>query len=437
MVARSWPSTTGRPAAAARSRTRPARWPRPLAAVERPDTRRGLAALVRLVERADVERVVVGLPLTLARGGGRAGRGGACVCRAAGAETERSGGAVRRAPHHAARRAHRGARGRSTRAPPRTCSRATSPAPSRARASERRTAAGAGRPLARGARGRTPRARGAPGAAAAPTPPPEPPPAPSATGSPRPQRAATGADGRAAGAGRPPRRRPRWGRLRGRCWWPWSRWRVVVAWFADLALPAVQGRRRRAGAASTVPRGSSLEQIADLLESEGVVSSSRSSSCARGSRAAAASSSPAATRSREDMSFIAALDALEQGAAAEHRPGHDPRGALAPRDRADASGRLRGQLRRRHPPLARARSRATTGPRGPTSLEGFLFPATYELKRGSRCASWWTPARRLQAQASRTVDLRYARSKNLTALRRADHRLDGRARGRRCRGSGR
>lgn len=38
----------------------------PLAAVERPDTRRGLAAIARLVDERDVERVVVGLPLTLA-----------------------------------------------------------------------------------------------------------------------------------------------------------------------------------------------------------------------------------------------------------------------------------------------------------------------------------------------------------------------------------
>jgi putative Holliday junction resolvase len=37
----------------------------PLAAVERPPTRRGLAAIRRLVREHDVARVVVGLPLTL------------------------------------------------------------------------------------------------------------------------------------------------------------------------------------------------------------------------------------------------------------------------------------------------------------------------------------------------------------------------------------
>jgi putative holliday junction resolvase len=38
----------------------------PLAPVERPDARRGLAAIARLVAEQGAERVVVGLPLTLA-----------------------------------------------------------------------------------------------------------------------------------------------------------------------------------------------------------------------------------------------------------------------------------------------------------------------------------------------------------------------------------
>jgi putative Holliday junction resolvase len=38
----------------------------PLPAVERPDTRKGLAALARLAEEKGAERIVVGLPLTLA-----------------------------------------------------------------------------------------------------------------------------------------------------------------------------------------------------------------------------------------------------------------------------------------------------------------------------------------------------------------------------------
>jgi putative holliday junction resolvase len=38
---------------------------RPLQAVERPDTKRGLAAVARLAQDSGAERIVVGLPLTL------------------------------------------------------------------------------------------------------------------------------------------------------------------------------------------------------------------------------------------------------------------------------------------------------------------------------------------------------------------------------------
>ena len=47
----------------------------PLRAVQRPDTKKGLAALARLAEESGAERIVVGLPLTLAGAEGeQAGR---------------------------------------------------------------------------------------------------------------------------------------------------------------------------------------------------------------------------------------------------------------------------------------------------------------------------------------------------------------------------
>ena len=80
----------------------------PLDAVERPDTKRGLAAVARLVEEKGAERVVVGPSAHAERRGGRAGRARAHVCRAAGAESLGTGGASRRAPHDATRGANRG-----------------------------------------------------------------------------------------------------------------------------------------------------------------------------------------------------------------------------------------------------------------------------------------------------------------------------------------
>ena len=82
--------------------------------------------------------------------------------------------------------------------------------------------------------------------------------------------------------------------------------------------------------------------------------------------------------------------------------------------------------------------RSYGAPRGTPSLEGFLFPATYRLKRGRDGAH----ARdRSSCRRSRSntagVSLRTRGTKNLTLLRRADHRLDGRARdgGRRASGA--
>jgi putative Holliday junction resolvase len=46
----------------------------PLDVVERPDTRRGLDSLARLVRDREIEQVVVGLPLTLAGGEGEQAR---------------------------------------------------------------------------------------------------------------------------------------------------------------------------------------------------------------------------------------------------------------------------------------------------------------------------------------------------------------------------
>ena len=64
------------------------------------------------------------------------------------------------------------------------------------------------------------------------------------------------------------------------------------------------------------------------------------------------------------------------------------------------------------------------------SLEGFLFPATYELRRGATAAD----ARRRAARGLRRatfaqVDQSYAPQEEPHAVRRADDRLDGRARG--------
>ena len=82
----------------------------PLGAVERPDTKRGLAAVARLVEdRARSGSLSAFRSRSAARRASR--RAGADVCRAPRAESLGTGGASRRAPDNATRGANRG-RGR-------------------------------------------------------------------------------------------------------------------------------------------------------------------------------------------------------------------------------------------------------------------------------------------------------------------------------------
>ena len=113
------------------------------------------------------------------------------------------------------------------------------------------------------------------------------------------------------------------------------------------------------------------------------------------------------------MSFAAALDALEEGVPANIVQVTIPEG-LSRREIADTLGPgLRGSYlaaTRRSPGL----DPRDYGAKGAKSLEGFLFPATYELRRGVPVGR--LVDRQLTAFKDRfaTVDLRYARSKNLT-----------------------
>ena len=122
---------------------------------------------------------------------------------------------------------------------------------------------------------------------------------------------------------------------------------------------------------------------------------------------------PGSYELRKDMSYAAVLDALQQGVPPNVVKVDDPRGPLAHGDR----GRSRRGCaattcarRRRSRKLDPARLQA---PRG-ASLEGFLFPATYELKKGQAGEAARQPAARQFKQNFAKVDLSYARRKNLT-----------------------
>jgi UPF0755 protein len=187
---------------------------------------------------------------------------------------------------------------------------------------------------------------------------------------------------------------------------------LVVAWFLLSLFQPLKGDG--AGeVAVTVPEGASVGEIADVLEQEGVVASAfffraRASLAGAGGHFKAGEFTLA-----EDMSYGAAIDALS-----DNPPPPDtvtitiPEGLSRPEAAALIGDSLRGDYERatvRSPRLRPARY----GGRQARNLEGFLFPATYELEPGAPVRALVNSQLEAFERQLDEVDLRYARSKNL------------------------
>jgi UPF0755 protein len=116
---------------------------------------------------------------------------------------------------------------------------------------------------------------------------------------------------------------------------------------------------------------------------------------------------------RKDMSFAAALDVLQEGVPPNVVQVSIPEG-LSRKEIAPLTDGLRGSYVR-----ATRRSRALDprdyGAKGATSLEGFLFPATYELKKGQTVSRLRDQQLEQFKSNFDKVDMSYAKRKNLTA----------------------
>jgi len=183
-----------------------------------------------------------------------------------------------------------------------------------------------------------------------------------------------------------------------------------VAWFAISIFQPFKGDGKGA-VRVTIPQGASLGEIADLLEQKGVVSSSSFFQLRARIAGRSGNLKPGNYTLARDMSFIAALDRLEQGLPPDVVQVAIPEGLSRTEvaKRVELKGNYLKQTRR-NPALDPRDYKA----KGAKTLEGFLFPATYELKKGQ-------PVRKLVDQQLAAfkrnfdqVDLRYARSKNLT-----------------------
>jgi UPF0755 protein len=169
-----------------------------------------------------------------------------------------------------------------------------------------------------------------------------------------------------------------------------------------------------------IPKERGVGEIADILDREGVVSSAALFELRVTLAGERGSLKPGAYTLRKGMSYGDAIDQLTEG------PGVDvvtvtipeglSRGEIAPRVRKLVRGDyLRETLA--SSPAGRLLDLRDHGAEGnPEALEGFLFPATYELRRGATARDLVAKQVAAFEQRLASVDLSYARSKNLTTF---------------------
>jgi UPF0755 protein len=169
----------------------------------------------------------------------------------------------------------------------------------------------------------------------------------------------------------------------------------------------------------TIPSGSTAGEVGDLLEQRGVVDSSFFFSL-RARLAGKRDALKAGTFTlRKDMSYAAAIDALTKNPAPPPvirvtvPEGRSIREA-APLVRQSGLAGSYVQAAQRSPRRTPGLRRFGGVPSGTRTLEGFLFPATYELKRGSTQRDLVDEQIAAFRDNWSKLDLRAARRKNLT-----------------------
>ena len=185
----------------------------------------------------------------------------------------------------------------------------------------------------------------------------------------------------------------------------------AAAWFANALFQPFAGDGE-GSVRVRIPEGATLGDIADMLEREGVIDSASFFELRARLAGRSGNLRPGPYELREDMPYLLVLDRLEEGVPPNVVQVTIPEGR-ARSEVAPAVKRLRGnymRATRRHPALDPREYRA---PRGAT-LEGFLFPATYELKKGARVKRLVREQVEAFERNFDKVDMSYARRRNLT-----------------------
>ncbi len=164
-----------------------------------------------------------------------------------------------------------------------------------------------------------------------------------------------------------------------------------------------------------IPRGASVGEIGDLLADKGVISNATMFELKATVTGRRADLNHGNHRFRENMSYAAALDELSKTTVTETITATLPEGLSRseaaevvsstglPGDYMKASVRAKGFKPNAYGAQGKAKS-----------LEGFLFPATYELKPGSDAGDLVAQQLRAFTDNIASVDMKRAKKKNLT-----------------------
>jgi uncharacterized YceG family protein len=192
---------------------------------------------------------------------------------------------------------------------------------------------------------------------------------------------------------------------------------AAAIWFAVSLFQPFKGDASSTRVTIGIPKGADAGKIGDLLERRGVISSS----FFFGLRARLAGKrkdlKPGTYRLRQDSSYGEVLDTLSKGpppikTVAITIPEGRSRAEEARRIRANSS--LQGSYLTASKRSRQLNPRRYGAPRGTPSLEGFLFPATYQLRSNAPVKALVTQQVQAFKRAIRRVPMRHARKVNLT-----------------------
>ena len=187
---------------------------------------------------------------------------------------------------------------------------------------------------------------------------------------------------------------------------------IIVAWFLLSLFQPFKGDGE-GEVRVAIPKGAGVGEIGDLLEKQGVISSGFFFEARATISGRRDDLKHGTFRLREGMSNGAALDALAEGPPPDVVTITVPEG----RSRREVKRIIGSQLRGDY--LAATVRSSELNPRsygakGAQNLEGFLFPATYELRRGAPVTALTSQQLAAFEREFGRVDLAAAKRKNLT-----------------------